>query len=55
MATTSTTSLAPLQQTAMIGATDYWNDSCSIQELTYAIANGAVGATSTWPVASSAA
>jgi len=46
MATTSTTSLAPLQQTAMIGATDYWNDSCSIQELTYAIANGAVGATS---------
>ena len=26
--------------------TDYWNDSCSIEELTYAIANGAVGATS---------
>ncbi|MBI9104342.1 MAG: transaldolase family protein [Spirochaetales bacterium] len=25
--------------------TDYWNDSCSIEELTYAIANGAVGAT----------
>ena len=25
--------------------TDLWNDSCSIQELTYAIANGAVGAT----------
>src|SRR6202163_3779147 len=46
MATTSTTSLAPLQQTAMIGATDYWNDSCSTQELAYAIANGAVGATS---------
>jgi len=26
--------------------TDYWNDSCSIQELNYAIPNGAVGATS---------
>ena len=26
--------------------TDYWNDSCSIQELEYAISNGAVGATS---------
>jgi transaldolase len=25
--------------------TDYWNDSCSIQELEYAIPNGAVGAT----------
>ena len=25
--------------------TDYWNDSCSIQELSYAIPNGAVGAT----------
>ena len=42
----ATTTLSPLQQTAMISATDYWNDSCSIQELTYAIANGAVGATS---------
>ena len=41
-----TTSLSPLQQTAAIGSTDFWNDSCSIQELTYAIANGAVGATS---------
>jgi transaldolase len=27
-------------------ATDYWNDSCSIEELTYAIERGAVGATS---------
>jgi transaldolase len=27
-------------------ATDYWNDSCSIEELTYAIEHGAVGATS---------
>jgi len=26
--------------------TDYWNDSCSVQELAYAIPNGAVGATS---------
>jgi transaldolase len=26
-------------------ATDYWNDSCSIEELTYAIEHGAVGAT----------
>jgi transaldolase len=41
-----TTSLSPLQQTAAIRATDFWNDSCSIQELKYAIANGAVGATS---------
>ena len=29
----------------MTTPTDYWNDSCSIQELTYAIENGAVGAT----------
>jgi len=35
----------PLQQTAATTATDYWNDSCSIEELTYAIARGAVGAT----------
>ena len=42
----ATITLTPLQQTAMVRATDYWNDSCSIQELTYAIANGAVGATS---------
>lgn len=41
-----TTHLSPLHQTAGIGATDYWNDSCSTEELKYAIANGAVGATS---------
>jgi transaldolase len=41
-----TMSLNPLQQTAALCTTDYWNDSCSIQELHYAIANGAVGATS---------
>jgi transaldolase len=35
----------PLWETAAT-ATDYWNDSCSIEELTYAIERGAVGATS---------
>ncbi len=35
-----------LHQTVSTTRTDYWNDSCSIQELTYAIAHGAVGATS---------
>jgi len=37
--------VSPLYQTVTTTATDYWNDSCSIEELTYAIANGAVGAT----------
>jgi len=37
---------SPLEQTAEMTITDYWNDSCSIEELTYAIHNGAVGATS---------
>jgi len=41
----STTHLSPLQQTVAIGGNDYWNDSCSVPELSYAIANGAVGAT----------
>jgi transaldolase len=44
-ATTEQQALAPLAQTALT-ATDYWNDSCSIEELTYAIERGAVGATS---------
>ncbi len=35
---------SPLQQTVMT-PTDYWNDSCSIEELTYGIEHGAVGAT----------
>jgi transaldolase len=35
----------PLWETAAT-ATDYWNDSCAIQELAYAIERGAVGATS---------
>ena len=34
-----------LHQTVSQYPTDYWNDSCSVEELTYAIANGAVGAT----------
>jgi transaldolase len=37
---------SPLHETVATTATDYWNDSCSIAELTYAIENGAVGATS---------
>lgn len=36
---------SPLHQTVTTTATDYWNDSCSIEELTYAIDHGAVGAT----------
>jgi transaldolase len=36
---------SPLHQTVATTATDFWNDSCSIEELTYAIEHGAVGAT----------
>lgn len=36
---------SPLLQTTKIGNTDFWNDSCSISELEYAISHGAVGAT----------
>ncbi|HVN55769.1 MAG TPA: transaldolase family protein [Anaerolineaceae bacterium] len=36
---------SPLHQMIITTACDYWNDSCSIEELTYAIENGAVGAT----------
>jgi transaldolase len=36
----------PLLQTVRLGPTEYWNDSCSVEELTYAIERGAVGATS---------
>jgi transaldolase len=35
---------SPLQQTAAT-ATDIWNDSCAVDELSYAIEHGAVGAT----------
>jgi len=41
---TLTATLSPLQQTAAT-ATDIWNDSCSVDELKYAIEHGAVGAT----------
>ena len=41
----SQTQKPPLQIMAETTDTDYWNDSCSIQELSYAIPNGAVGAT----------
>jgi len=34
-----------LHETVQTSPTDYWNDSCSMEELTYAIDNGAVGAT----------
>jgi len=34
-----------LHKTVSTTATDYWNDSCSVRELTYAIEHGAVGAT----------
>jgi transaldolase len=37
---------SPLHETVSTTATDFWNDSCSIEELTYAIEHGAVGATS---------
>jgi transaldolase len=37
---------SPLHETVTTTATDYWNDSCSIEELAYAIEHGATGATS---------
>ena len=36
---------SPLHQMACTTATGFWNDSCSIPELTYAVEYGAVGAT----------
>ncbi len=36
---------SPLQQMVSNTPTDYWNDSCSVQELSYGIEHGAVGAT----------
>jgi len=36
---------SPLQRTVALGGNDYWNDSCSVEELRYAISHGAVGAT----------
>lgn len=37
---------SPLHTTVTEYPTDFWNDSCSVEELTYAIEHGAVGATS---------
>ena len=37
---------SPLHQMVKTTITDYWNDSCAVGELTYAIEHGAVGATS---------
>jgi transaldolase len=36
---------SPLHETVCKSITQVWNDSCSIEELTYSIENGAVGAT----------
>jgi transaldolase len=36
----------PLLRTARLGLTDYWNDSCAVDELAYALERGATGATS---------
>ena len=33
----------PLMRTIETTPTDVWNDSCSVEELKYALANGAVG------------
>jgi transaldolase len=41
----SATLTSPLQQMVSTTPTDYWNDSCSTEELTYGIQHGAVGAT----------
>ena len=37
---------SPLHQTISTTPTDFWNDSCAVGELEYAIEHGAVGATS---------
>jgi transaldolase len=43
---TVTTSQSPLLQMVRETPTDYWNDSCAVDELTYAVERGATGATS---------
>ncbi len=40
----------PLLRTSRIGQTDYWNDSCAVDELRYAIERGAVGGTTNPPI-----
>lgn len=37
---------SPMHEMVSTTPTDLWNDSCSVEELTYAISHGAVGATS---------
>jgi transaldolase len=37
---------SPMLRTVANRPTDYWNDSCSVEELEYAVARGATGATS---------
>jgi transaldolase len=44
--TISMTYKSPLHKMVLTSITDFWNDSCAVDELTYALENGAVGATS---------
>ncbi len=41
---------SPLHRMVCTTPTDFWNDSCAVDELTYAIGHGAVGATSNPPI-----
>lgn len=50
MNATATATETPLMRMAHTTPTDWWNDSSAIDELEYAIANGAVGATSNPPI-----
>jgi transaldolase len=45
MSTPDTLTLSPLARTVADTPTDIWNDSCNVDELAYAVAFGAVGAT----------
>jgi transaldolase len=40
----------PLYRTVSTTPTDFWNDSCAVSELEYAVARGATGATSNPPI-----
>lgn len=44
--TTTMTTESPLKRMTDRFLTDYWNDSCAVEELAYAVERGAVGATS---------
>jgi transaldolase len=46
MAASAEVITSPLQRMAAATRTDYWNDSSSVEELEYAVARGATGATS---------